>query len=211
MGVDSSAFVLREQQVLSRLSREFRLPEEQLRARLRDLRRVSQRSDARSAAAIAGDTASEETATKKVSAFERELLELALTDAAHARKLGANILADELSSPLARGLYKLMLEALKRGDWVDFQRLMLAVEDAATKSLLVELDEACQAKAGSDASQRLQDLLSRRERGREDAERQEELAALRDKRFDPQQEEVALEQYFAKLKSRQTGSLSTDG
>ncbi|MEX2170168.1 MAG: DNA primase [Pirellulales bacterium] len=207
MGLDSSAFVLREQQVLSRLAREFRLPEEQLRVRLRDLRR----GNSRSGGAITSDTASEETLSPKISAFEKELLELALTDGAYARKLGANILAAELSSPLARGLYQLILEALKRGDRVDYQSLMLAVEDAATKSLLVELDEACHAKAGSDASLRLQDLLSRRERGHEDAQRQEDLAAFRDKRFDPQQEEIALEEFFAKLKSRQTGSLSTDG
>ena len=207
MGLDSSAFVLREQQVLSRLAREFRLPEEQLRVRLRDLRR----GNSRSGGAITSETASVETSSPKISAFEKELLELALTDGAYARKLGANILADELSSPLARGLYQLILEALKRGDRVDYQSLMLAVEDAATKSLLVELDEACQAKASSDASLRLQDLLSRRERGHEDAQRQEDLAAFRDKRFDPQQEEIALEEFFAKLKSRQTGSLSTDG
>lgn len=210
MGLDSSAFVLREQQVLSRLAREFRLPEEQLRARLRDLRRAGQRNEALSRSAITADSAGE-VASSKISAFEQELLELALTDAAHARKLGANILADELLSPLARGLYQLILEALKRGDRVDFQSLMLAVEDAATKSLLVALDESCQAKAGSDASQRLQDLLNRQLRRQEDAERQDGLAALRNENLDLDAKEEILKQHFAQLRSRQAGSLSTDG
>ena len=210
MGLDSSAFALREQQVLSRLGREFHLPEEQLRARLRDLRRAGQRNEALSGSAITADQAGE-TSPPKISAFEQELLELALTDEAHARKLGANILADELLSPLARGLYQLILEALKRGDRVDFQSLMLAVEDAATKSLLVALDESCQAKAGSDAGQRLQDLLNRQLRRQEDAERQDGLAALRNENLDLDAKEEILKQHFAKLRSRQAGSLSTDG
>lgn len=207
MNVDRSAQMIREQQVISRLAREFRLPEEQLRTRLKDLRRSNERREKLSSSAITEEIKPSE----KISAFEQELLELALTDEGLARKLGANVRADELKSPLARGLYGTIVEALKRGERVDFQSLMLAIEDAPTKNLLVQIDEACQAKSGSDGNQRLQDLLSHLSRGSENAKRRDELAALRENRFDPLQEEIALEKFFANLKNRQTGSLSTDG
>src|SRR5690606_37338143 len=148
--------------------------------RLRDLRRGKERRKELSMSASGDEEQVRETTMKIISPFERELLELALTDEASARKLSTNILADELESPLARGLYQLILEALKRGDWVDFQSIMITVEDAATKNLLVQLDEASRAKADSDLSQRLHDLLTRQERGRENVQRREELAALRE-------------------------------
>ena len=77
--------------------------------------------------------------------------------------------------------------------------------------LLVELDEAREAKSESDRGRRLSDLLAAYRRDNDNAHRQQRHAALRDGRLDNHQEEEALGEIFANLKNRQTGPLSTDG
>ncbi|MEN1680065.1 MAG: DNA primase [Planctomycetota bacterium] len=211
-GRATSELLLREQNLLSRLSRKFQMPEEALRQRLAELRRgaASKATRVDSPHEAPTDEPAPRLRLDHLPPREAELLELLLAGPEHARRVIEHVAEQDLSTGVARRVLSLCRNEFQTRGEVSFGRLMDAA-DEALKSLLVEVDEARQTKHESNLAQRVADLLAAFAKQKQDHERRRTLAELRDGELTNQQETEKLDQFFAKLKNRQTGSPSTDG
>ena len=88
---------------------------------------------------------------------------------------------------------------------------MLESEDAAIKSLLIQLDEQCHEKESVDFQQRLDEVLVSFARRKEDARHRNTMAELKEGILDEQAEMEALKNLINSRRSRQAGSEPTDG
>jgi DNA primase len=206
----SSAALVREQQVLVRLARQFGLAEETLRTRLKAIRREA-KTQARSATVATKEQSASATARPQLSAWERELIEILLFHGDMMAALVEQLTPEEIESPAARELFTLAAELFHDGQTPTFDRLMLAVDEPAMKSLLVDCDEAGRHKTQSDPRQRIHDLLANRDRRREDARHQSVIAALNQGQLNEENELETLRSLFHDLERRQAGSAPTDG
>jgi DNA primase len=204
----SSAALVREQQVLVRLARQFGLAEDTLRTRLKALRAKATASRSTTAA-----NRSESPAPSKqpLSAWERELVETVLCHGDLLDSLLEEVHAAELESTVVRQIYELAADLFHNGSPPTFDRLMLAADDPAVKSLLVDCDEQGRRKADNDPRQRINDLLADRRRRHEEARHRQMLAELRTNQLDPEQADRTLASLFDDLKRRQAGTTPTDG
>jgi DNA primase len=186
----SSAVLLREQQMLGRVAREFRLPEEQLRTRLVALRRDARH---RQPASQAGSPAAAPQSPHKLAdlaACDRLLLELVLLDPAYVARIEPEISVEEIETPVARQIYDACLQLAHASQEPDFQHLLSHFDDEHIKSLLVHLDESCAARPTAEPERMLQDLLAAFERRRRD---QQLRTALAEGRTDEQSAVAELE------------------
>jgi len=205
----SSAALVREQQVLVRIARQFGLGEDTLRARLKALRRAAT-SQTRSATA-AGAEPKASSYQPRLSPWDRELIEIILYQSDMIDALLDQIQPEEIESPAARQLFELAAELFHQGATPNFQRLMLATDDPALKNALVDCDEEGRHKSNSDPRQRVHDLLADRDRRRQEARHSMTLAELKTNQLDPEQADRAVVALFDDLKRRQAGSAPTDG
>ncbi len=210
MGASSAGFV-REQQVLSRLSREFGVTEDVLHTRLTARRReIASRGRSQGVAKPASD---EPRSTQRLtlSAWERELLELLLHQPEVLPRLAEVLTPEEIPTDVCRTFYVQALAAMHAGQIPTFDQLMLATDDPDAKSLLVDCDEHGRDKLTSDTDQRVRDLLARIAQEKQTARHQSQLAELKQHRLDPQHEQEVLAELFNDFRRRQTGSAPTDG
>ncbi|MCH7751377.1 MAG: DNA primase [Planctomycetes bacterium] len=210
MGASSAGFV-REQQVLSRLSREFGVTEDALHTRLTAKRReIASRGRLQRAAKPASD---EPRSTQRLTltAWERELLELLLHQPEVLPRLAEVLTPEEIPTDVCRAFYVQALAAMHAGQIPSFDQLMLATDDPDAKSLLVDCDEHGREKLTSDTDQRVRDLLARIAQEKQTARHQSQLAELKQHRLDPQHEQEVLAELFNDFRRRQTGSAPTDG
>jgi DNA primase len=161
-GLASSSMLLREQQMLSRTARHFQLPEANLRRRLAELRQSHSR---RRLVATAKSSNVSTTPPSQLSPaawpqWERELLELILLDAQNLAVLAREIEAVTVSTSIARRLYEQCLQLWQSHNAPLYEKLMVCIEDPEEKRVLVTLDEESRAKASSDMSLRLRDLIA---------------------------------------------------
>ncbi|MEO1497888.1 MAG: DNA primase [Planctomycetota bacterium] len=205
-GEAGSAMLLREQGLIGRLARRFRLPEEGLRRRLADLRRTGR--DRATNAQPGADFPDQEPAAprgaRSLNAWEREACELLLVDSDVAAQLTTTLDEADFTSTAGRTLFLLAREEAERGD-ASFDRLMLATNNERLKNLLVELDEAGRGRAASDAAQRVNDLLLSRRRRQEDARRGEQITALEQGDLADTAADEAVIALFADRKRSETG------
>lgn len=160
-GLASSSMLLREQQMLSRTARYFQLPEVNLRRRLAELRQThSRRRLVATAETSKVSTSPAELSPVAWPQWERELLELILLDPKNLTALAREIKADTVSTSIARRLYEQCLQLQQSHDTPLYEKLMLCIEDPEEKRILVALDEESRAKASSDMSLRLRDLIA---------------------------------------------------
>jgi DNA primase len=204
----TSAALVREQQVLVRLARQFGLGEDTLRTRLKALRRSQTKTVAASAARAEAEPAPQR---PQVSAWDRELIEIILLDGAAMAALAEHVQADDVESPVVRDLYALAVDLHRAGATPTYQQLMLAADDPRLKSLLVDLDEESQQKAGSDVAQRLHDLIHDRDRRQTELRHRSAIADLNERRLDEEQELETLRSLYHDFGRRQAGSQPTDG
>jgi hypothetical protein len=185
-GGASSQTMLREEQMLSRISRQFHLPEEKLRSRLTSLRREArgrQRTPS-IADAPAIDDANEGSVAiparvADLPAWDRELLELVILDPTFITRLAAAIQPASISSPVARRVFVGCCRLAEQGMHEDFGRLMAAFDEPEIKNLLVELDESAATKTAADRERWLADLLETHRRRDDESTRRADLAAAR--------------------------------
>lgn len=205
----STSFV-REQQVLAKLSNQFGLAEEALRARLTARRQdLAQRSRPR---LTSPDQAAPAPPQRiELIAWEKELLELLLHLPEHLPRIAEQLSTDQISSPLCRSFYEKSLEVMHAGQVPTFDDLMNSTNDEVAKNLLVDCYELGSEKLGSDAEQRVEDLLASVVASQEKARHQSQLAELKQQSLDPEHEQEVLAELFQDLKRRQTGSKPTDG
>jgi DNA primase len=206
----SSASLVREQQVLVRISRQFGVGEDSLRTRLKALRQAAAASVRGSRRLAAGEAAAKPQAAA-ATPWDRELIEIILHHPDVLPQILDHVGEEQIDSPLARQLFTHVLDLHHAGETPTFARLMNAVEDEPIKNLLVDCDEAGLRKSQSDLAQRLRDLLAAARRRRQDAGHQATLAQLRQNQLDPEQESRALADLFDDLKRRQAMFPPTDG
>ena len=148
---------LRMARILSRLAHLSGVDEATLRKRLAEMRRTNQRRPAASASRSAPEPPAAARSPAGTSAFdaaserwERLLLEAVLLaadciqDIDALREAIADLPPGQIASPNCRALYEHCCGLVEAGQPPTFQRLMIQVEEAALKNLLVELDDAGQ-------------------------------------------------------------------
>jgi DNA primase len=206
----SSAALVREQQVLVRVARQFGLGEDTLRTRLKALRRAAT-AQPRSTA-TADKPTPQQVSRPQLSAWEHELVEILICHGEMIDALLEQIHPDEdIESPAARQLYELATELFHNGAPPTFERLMLATEDPTLKNLLVDCDDEGRDKTDSDPRQRVRDLLADRDRRATELRHRTTMAELKTNQLDPEQADRALVALFDDLKRRQAGTAPTEG
>ncbi len=152
-----AAHRIREQQILNRLAREFRLDEGELRERV-----LEQRAKATAPAAprVPEPVASFPSEPKpRLEPVERELFEMLLQVPAYVPVVLDRIDVTELRTSTARDIYRQVGQLAAADAAVDFNSLLLAFDDPQMKSLLVELDESGRSKQQVDYNMLLEDLI----------------------------------------------------
>ena len=203
----SGGMSLRQQQLLPRLAREFRVPESEVRSRLSDLRRNSRRDTGR-------QQPSSTPQEVRLDPFECELLEM-LTQQPEAVPLAAKFVAPEHFSPgPLRDLYSVYCQMAQRDDFVRFEQLLTELEAPELKDLLVRLEDQASRKAemaSGEAENRVEGLIEHfRQRGDEMIHR-EHRAALEQRQLSESEELEILQDLMEKERNRQGISAPTDG
>ncbi len=196
---------LRQEQMLARLARWFLVPEDQIRRRIRELRRASGTAIRRVSVAV-----DEPTPPPGANLWDRELVELVLSHPEWSPQIFEKVAPDELASQRCRWIYQCCRELAGRGITPDVNRVLRESEDPAITTLLVDIDEQVQAKQESDHRLRLEQTLSSFRRRKEDAHNRKTIAALR-AAGDGSEENDTLDALFATLKTRHRKSDPTDG
>ena len=176
----ASPTLLREQQMLGRIARQFRLPEEQLRNRMTALRRARQSRPASMRRDQPEVPAPAEPAAA-LSSWDRDLLALVLLEPTYLTRIEAAPNRPRFTSAAAQRIYSKCVEIARSGQPIDFGRLLLEFDDAETKNVLVILDEFCQddQRQKGDRELWLQDLLSAADRQQDEKRRRQTLAAAK--------------------------------
>lgn len=181
-GGATSQSLLREEQMLSRIARQFHLPEETLRTRLTAMRRDAGRrrtAPSQSAATTNQLTSSPVPKLAELPKPDRDVLELVFLDPAVIARLRPTIEPATMTSEAGRRIYSACCRLVEDGWQNDFGRLLAEFDNPDMKNLLVQLDESCQTKVKADRERWLADLLeSHHRRGVETADRRR-LAAAR--------------------------------
>jgi DNA primase len=135
---EAASLRLREQQVLLRLARTFRVEADQIQARLKELKRKSGRP-----------AQSEETAPRRedTHSVEEELLEILIAHPEMASDVLDRVAPEQLAAGLPQQLYVAYCRLHDAGQPIEFGRVMVELEDPQLKSLLVELDERSRDKS----------------------------------------------------------------
>ncbi|MEK6250289.1 MAG: hypothetical protein N2C12_19045, partial [Planctomycetales bacterium] len=191
---------MREEQFLARLAREFRVPEETIRARLDAIRRSGARSfrNQEQPEGPRPDTTVQDS-------WERELIEILIQRPETASTIAESITPEQLVDPVCRQVLAKCHELSSAGETPNFDRLLLEFDDPAMKNLLVELDERGQDRGGSDLVGQLPDLLASFRLRNEKRERQHVTAAIKEKRFEEGQEVEILQRILDQKRAQQKG------
>ena len=137
----------REEKFLQRLAASFRVPEQDVRDRLTALRRAGQRhAPVAPAVARGGEADIPAEPESDAAPWQRELLEILIQFPAYVSTAQNAIPPDELAYGPCRRMYAKCCELADSGIEPNFEQLMLAFDEPALKSLLVELDETGRAK-----------------------------------------------------------------
>ncbi len=203
----------REWKLLSNLAMRFRVPEDTMRMRLKELRRRARRHMPRPSSQQfpVGEAAVQP--PEPIDPLGRELLELVIAYPECVAEIRADVVPEKLPPGPYRGIYETCCRLSDEGVVPTFDRLMLEFDEPAVKSLLVELDEVGQAKRDRDADPHevLQELIETFQRKEADRQRPKQIVALREGELDDNQETALLEEIIRQERNRQGISEPTDG
>ena len=197
---------LREEKFLSRLAKDFRVSEEAVRQKMRQLRRKPLASPAQSAAGASGGTNPD-----KIDACERDLLQILLQVPEAIGQLGKAVQAEQIASLRCRQIFEKCCQLAAAGHTPDFQRLLLEIDDPEVKNLLVELDEQGRQKACGDPILWLQDIVARLAQRQQEPLLRERLATLKERQLAAEDEIAILLETMQQERNRQGISAPTDG
>jgi len=206
----TSSTRLREQQILTRLGRDFRISESEVRTRLNEIRRTKTKTSRSSTGLQFEQQPSEIT----ISSLESEFIEILLLHSELIETTVLEIPSKWLHSREARTIYETLCGLHLAGEPIEFPRVMSEIEDPRLKNLLVDLDEQAHKKASQtqvDAAGILRGLIDTFLENRLEGQRREQLAALDDNNLEQEEEIDLLRQLFEQQRSRQGISAPTDG
>ena len=206
---------LREERFLQRFAALFRVSEGEVRRRLTELAPEAEESSAASTSLRIVESSGEPPHSKDepIEQFERELLELLVVYPETWSAARAALLPAQLASSRLRQIYETGCRLLDAGVLPGFERLILAFDDPALKSLLVDLDEQGRAKGSrmAEPPELLSDLLESLEQKEVERQRPGHVTALRERKLDEVQEMDLLKNILQQERSRQGISRPTDG
>lgn len=206
----SSATRLKEDQVLHRISQRSGVPETSLRSRLAELRKSSKSKLDYGATSLSEEIEKSRTETT-ADAWECELLEVILLEPALLPEVQAEVSTEEIASPLCRRLLTLCFAERAAGRDPTFDRLLVMLDDARLKNLLVDLEERGRTKEVADPADWLQQILGSIRQRRVLRQRQQQLAAMRQGQVDEQQGTDFILQLLEQERQRQGITDPTDG
>jgi len=207
-GSASSVALVREQQVMSHLARQFGIGEETMRTRLTAVRREQASRSRPKFSSRQPEVAADITqgsARLVLSVWEKDLLELLLHQPEVMPQLADALDPDEISNLFCRQMYQRSLELYRSGNRSSFEHLMLATDDSEEKNILVDCDEMGSRKSACDIELWLQGMIEGHlgpRKTRLDQQRSEMMANFHQKKLEPQQEKKELGQYFADLSKK---------
>ncbi|REJ68094.1 MAG: DNA primase [Planctomycetota bacterium] len=210
--VSESELRLREDQFISRLARQFNVEEGRVRVRLNEVRAATAARSARPPG-LAGEPVEGmpiAVEDSQADAWERELIEILLQEPEAVSRAAESLRPEAIQDARLRTIYAKCCELLEAGVSAELDRLLLEFEDPAMQSMLVKLDEAGRERGGSDLAAQLPDVLESLARRRERHEQRRLTTAMKEKRFDQQEEVEQLEDMFRQLRHRQGISEPTD-
>lgn len=193
---------LRLQKFLSRLASLFRISEENIRARIDQLRKPS---------AAKNFVPAEDASGQKIDPCERELLAVLLQMPEALARVAEIVAVEEIGSASCRKIYEVSLELAERGESPDFERLLLEIDDPGVKNLLVELDENARSKTPEEKLAWLEEVLARLERRKAEPRRRAQTAALHERGLKEDEELEILLEIEHMERTRQGIHAPTDG
>ena len=208
-GRTTESMRLREQQILARVARQFRLPETEIRSRMRELR-LRKTSNVPATA----ESTEPQRLIEALSARERELFEILLVHPELAADAMQRLDTTLMSSSLVQRLLAIYQEFTRDGELPEFNRVLTVVDDPAIKNLLVELDERGRQKAEyaeEHAADRLNGLIRDYDQTRTTRESRHKLIALEEEQLNAEQELDLLDELIQLQRERQGISAPTDG
>ena len=180
--LDAGQARLRQQQIIARLSREFRIDEMEIRTRIKSLRAASSRSPQRR---------TDETPAGReyvLDNWERALFELLTQRPELADQALATVPQDELRSAAATRLWQQYVAFCRSDQLPEFGRILTALEDPALKSLLVEIDEDARRKSFPDPNKHLNELCDAFQRRIDDRQSRELVSAIEKKELSEEEQ-----------------------
>jgi DNA primase len=220
---------LRAQQLLARLARQFALEEADVRARFGQLRRRTEPSRAPSSEhsvpgtqysvqSTDGETGrgdeSMSLSFRALPAADGELLEILVLHPELAPTALTDIGDEDLASPAGRQIFQTYRQLEEGGFALDFHAVMSQIEDSQLKHLLVEIDDAAQAKSPKailDGPSRLRSVIRQFHQRHELRELRQTEAALEQRAFNEQEELNVLASMIAAKRRQQGIAAPMDG
>lgn len=208
--ISNDAFLLRQNQVLPRLARQFAIPEESLRGRLTSLRSKQSQYASRRTEPDAGDKASESRRKllrpSDLAPFERELLELIIVAPQIAPVVLERVQSGWIQSAAAREMLDAYQKLEFEGVSLEFNSVLNALEDPSLKSLLVTLYEQANAKlefTRDSAENRLRVLTHRMGERQDVVRRQQQITQLEQKELSEDDKFDVLQDVIRQARLRQ--------
>ncbi|MCA9133073.1 MAG: DNA primase, partial [Planctomycetales bacterium] len=202
--ISNESFLLRQNQVLPRLARRFALPEDALRERLTALRQKQARYKQRT------QPPQNEPARllrpSDLTPFERELLELVIVAPQMAPIALERVQSGWLESEAALQMLGAYEQLEFDGKSLEFESVLIALEDPSLKSLLVTLHEQANAKlkyTRDTPENRLRVLTHRMGEQRDVVRRQRQITDLQKKELSEEDELDLLQDVIRQAQLRQ--------
>lgn len=194
---------LREQQLLSRLSRRFQVEVEQLRQRLIDLRGRMRKQN----------SAGKKSPQLKLTSPECELIQIILEGPEIFPKVFENLTQSQIDHEVIAKLFDAMCQCHHAGTVPGFDEVMLRLEDEELKNALICLDEAANDKAQSttaNVESRLDQLIEAFKLQRQRHVEKHAISKLQQDADDAEEEEI-MKQLMEQALHRQGISAPTEG
>ncbi|QDV23049.1 DNA primase [Aureliella helgolandensis] len=203
--ISNESFRLRQNQILPRLARRFSIPEDSLRSRLTDLRKKGERLTKRPSQADAAQP-TRLLRPGDLSPFERELLELIIVAPQVAPLALERVQSGWLECEAARQMLDAYQTLEFEGQSLEFESVMIALEDSSLKSLLVTLHDQANAKlqyTRDSAENRLQVLTQRMGEQQDVMRRQQLVSELQNNKMSEKAEMDVLQDMIREARLRQ--------
>ncbi len=197
---------LRTQQILTRLSQQFQIELQGLRDRISELRKRKKNNQRFDPGDSGGPGKSGSNKVKSLKPLECELLQILLRSGELIDRAIENISPHQFNEGPCREIFELICQCYHDGELINFNSLMLQLENPQLKHLLDTLDEESQLKvelSEVNLSDQLNDVISGFDRQAMDQEKRQAISNLNQPELDQQEEARILEQLFQQAKERQ--------
>ena len=206
----SAARTLRQDQILTRLARQFQLDLNQIRRRLMEIRAASQKRFRPAAAAPVEPVPVVDFA--KLDRKEVELIELILEDATLIDWAIESVSPGQFAAGPMRDIYDHIIELFHDGQEISYDRLLLDIEKSHLKDLVVKIGQESEAKnqimgsgenESTDKEKQLELVIRAFHNIALDSESRAKISQLQARQIDEKEEASELEQLLQQAKQRQ--------